>query len=184
MSIQDLIKKRRSITPEQFNTKKIDDKTIDILLESANWAPTHKKTEPWRFKIVTGNSKIKFGEFLAKKYKQNTTKFSEYKFKKLLEKPNKASHVLLICMQRDQNESVPEWEEVAAVSMAVQNLWLTATDLNIGGYWSSPSFINQMNEFTELNLGEKCLGIFYLGYHDNNANERIPGSIKNKVKSI
>ena len=118
MSILDLIKTRRSIFPEQFNSKEIDDETIDILLESANWAPTHKKTEPWRFKIIRGDSKIRLGEFLARKYKENTAKFSEYKFKKLLKKPILSSVVLLICMQRDHNESIPEWEEVAAVSMA------------------------------------------------------------------
>ena len=84
MSILDLIKTRRSIFPEQFNSKEIDDETIDILLESANWAPTHKKTEPWRFKIIRGDSKIRLGEFLARKYKENTAKFSEYKFKKLI----------------------------------------------------------------------------------------------------
>ena len=95
-----------------------------------------------------------------------------------------SSVVLLICMQRDHNESIPEWEEIAAVSMAIQNLWLTATDLNIGGYWSSPSFINKMNEFTKFNSGERCLGIFYLGYYDKKTNERVPGSIKNKVSII
>lgn len=184
MSILDLIKTRRSIFPEQFNSKEIDDGTIDILLESANWAPTHKKTEPWRFKIIRGDSKIRLGEFLARKYKENTAKFSEYKFKKLLKKPMLSSVVLLICMQRDHNESIPEWEEIAAVSMAIQNLWLTATDLNIGGYWSSPSFINKMNEFTKLNSGERCLGVFYLGYYDKKTNERVPGSIKNKVSII
>ena len=59
MSILDLIKTRRSIFPEQFNSKEIDDGTIDILLESANWAPTYKKTEPWRFKIIRGDTKIR-----------------------------------------------------------------------------------------------------------------------------
>ena len=47
-------------------------------------------------------------------------------------------------MQRDPNESIPEWEEIASVSMSVQNMWLMATNLNIGGYWSSTKLINFM----------------------------------------
>jgi hypothetical protein len=41
-----------------------------------------------------------------------------------------------------------------------------------------------MNEFTKLNSGERCLGVFYLGYYDKKTNERVPGSIKNKVSII
>ena len=74
MSILDLIKTRRSIFPEQFNSKEIDDETIDLLLESANWAPTHKKTEQFA-KYVSGVDENNLLE---------STKFNEQK--KLLEK--------------------------------------------------------------------------------------------------
>ena len=46
-----IIKNRRSVFPQQYNTKPITRDTILQVLEAANWAPTHKKTEPWRFKI-------------------------------------------------------------------------------------------------------------------------------------
>ena len=38
-------------------------------------------------------------------------------------------------MKRDK--SLPKMEEVAAVSMAVQNMWLTATAHGVGCYWST-----------------------------------------------
>lgn len=68
-------------------------------------------------------------------------------------------------MQRDPAERVPEWEEVAAVACAVQNLWLSCTAYGIGGYWSTPHSIIEAREFLELADGERCLGLFYLGYH-------------------
>ena len=98
-----------------------------------------------------------------------------------MEKVKKSSAIILICMQRDPKESVPEWEEIAAVSMSVQNMWLMATDLKIGSYWSSPKLINVIDEFIPLNQGERCLGIFYMGQHDENINHRIPGPIEDKV---
>ena len=61
MEIFEHIKKRRSVYPHQFSEEKIDDEAIQKLLETANWAPTHRKTEPWRFKILTGESKQKAG---------------------------------------------------------------------------------------------------------------------------
>ena len=44
---------------------------------------------------------------------------------------------------------VPEWEEIAAVSMAVQNMYLTCTANNIGCYWSSPKIVDHLNDSIE-----------------------------------
>jgi nitroreductase len=84
--------------------------------------------------------------------------------------------VIAICMQRDPKESVPEWEEVAAVAMAVQNMWLVAHQKGIGAYWSSPSFITEMHRFFEFNEGEKCLGFFYMGKYDDGLEPGIRNS--------
>ena len=97
-------------------------------------------------------------------------------------KLKKSSVIILICMQRDLNESIPEWEEIASVSMSVQNMWLMATDLKIGAYWSSTKFINCIDEFIPLDKGESCLGIFYMGKYDDQTLFRSPRPIDEKVK--
>ncbi|MET6989747.1 nitroreductase family protein [Sediminicola arcticus] len=181
MDLKEIIKNRRSVMPVQYNTKPISKEQINQLLEAANWAPTHKKTEPWRFKVLHGVSQEKLGSFLAEKYKETEVKFSAFKYNKLQENPKKAGAIIAICMQRDPKESIPEWEEVAAVAMAVQNMWLTATDMGLGSYWSSPGLIKFMNEFFELESGETCLGFFYLGNFDVSTDERVPGPISNKT---
>ena len=181
MKIKDIIKKRRSVFPAQYNNTPIRKEDITDLLEAANCAPTHRKTEPWRFKVFHGKSQEELGLFLAKKYKETTDKFKEFKYNKTMNNPKKAAAVIAICMQRDPAESLPEWEEIAATAMAVQNMWLLATEKGIGSYWSSPGLIKYMGEFIELNEGERCLGFFYLGYYDEFSPERIPGPIEDKV---
>jgi nitroreductase len=168
--------------PDQFNNEPIADEKINLIIEAANWAPTHKKTEPWRFKILKGKSKDSLGDFLSKKYEESSSIVSEYKFKKLHQKSKKSAVVILICMQRDPKKSIPEWEEIASVAMAVQNMWLMATELNIGSYWSSPLYINNISEFIPLNKGEKCLGIFYMGNFNKKKQVRIPNPIEEKIK--
>lgn len=182
--IFDLIKKRRSVFPVQYNSESITKETIEKLLEAANWAPNHKKTEPWRFKVLMGDSKARLGEFLSKKYQEVEAKPKQIKIKKLQENPKKAAAIITICMQRDPNESLPEWEEIAATAMAVQNMWLAATELGIGSYWSSPGLIKYMDEFLDLNNGEKCLGFFYLGYSDEEIIQGAREPIANKVEWI
>lgn len=171
--IFDLIKKRRSIFPPQFIDKPISKETIEKILEAANWAPTHKKTEPWRFKVLMGEKKQELGAFLSSKYQEVDANPKQMTIKKLQFNPSNSGAVIAICMQRDPKESLPEWEEVAAVAMAVQNMWLCCTELGIGSYWASPGLIKFMDEFFDLKEGEKCLGFFYMGYFDG---EVIPSA--------
>ncbi len=179
--IFDLIKRRRAVFPAQYNKKPIAKSDLVKILEAANWAPTHKKTEPWRFKVLLGESKEKLGLFLSYKYLDTEPKPKEIKARKLIENPKKAAAVIAICMQRDPKESIPEWEEIAATAMAVQNMWLCCTELGIGSYWSSPGLIQYMDEFFEMNEGEKCLGFFYMGYYDGEVPEVNRTPITDKV---
>jgi nitroreductase len=150
-------------------------------LEAANYAPTHKKTEPWRFKVLQGESKEKLGLFLSLKYMETDAKPKQFKVEKLIQNPKKAAAVIAICMQRDPLESLPEWEEVAATAMAVQNMWLCCTEMGIGSYWSSPGLIQYMDDFFELSPGEVCLGFFYMGYYDEEISEVVKGPWQEKV---
>lgn len=165
-----IIRERRSIYPHAYTSQLIEDELIMELLENANYAPTHRLTEPWRFKVLAGEKKAALGDLLAQLYQERTPEgdFLERKYNKTKEKPRQASHVLAICMHRDPQARVPEWEEIAATAMAVHNIWLSATAHQIGAYWSSPVAIDhpKCRLFLNLKEEERCLGFLYLGYHN------------------
>lgn len=164
--ISEIISSRRAVYPAQYNSDPISKEEIQAILEAANWAPTHRRTEPWRFKVLQGDAKKKLAGFLAKTYKEKGENFSEVKYRKYQENPLKATCIIAICMQRDPSESIPEWEEIASTAMAVQNMWLMASTMRIGSYWGSPGVIKYMNEFFEMEDGERCLGFFYMGKYN------------------
>tara|TARA_B100001146_G_C16201135_1_gene444775 strand:+ start:4698 stop:5258 length:561 start_codon:yes stop_codon:yes gene_type:complete len=167
MSIDQLIASRRAVFPVQYSEAPITKEEISQLLEAANWAPTHRRTEPWRFKVFHSEASRKgLSDFLARTFEETAVKFSKIKQKKIAEKPLQSACVIAICMQRDPNESVPEWEEIAATAMAVQNMWLAATEMGIGAYWSSPGLRNHLNAHVSMGEGEQCLGFFYMGKYD------------------
>ena len=177
-----IIAKRRSIFPIQFSGKEVTDSQLQELFEAANWAPTHRCTEPWRFKVFRGEKKTGLGRFLVDAYTKTTPKFSKRKSLAIAEKIKLSDAVVLICMKRDEKESVPEWEEIAATAMAVQNLWLTATELGLGGYWSTPAYVDQIGDFISMEEGESCLGLFYLGAFEGSIHTREPGDWREKVQ--
>ncbi len=167
LEISTVIRSRRSIYPDQYINKEIPKKIIEEILENANWAPTHRLTEPWRFKVFTGAAKERLSNYLGDWYLTNTPsqEYSKIKHRKTKNKPLQSGCVIAICMARDPKESVPEWEEIASVACAVQNMWLTCAAMGIGAYWSSPSSILEASEFLKLGENERCLGLFYMGYY-------------------
>ena len=176
--VNKLIRSRRSVFPKMYNDQPIAKEIIQEILESANTAPTHKLTQPWRFKVFRGKALRALGGELAKRYKERAgDHFKETKYLKTLKKPTQSACVIAICMQRDLDERVPEWEEVAAVACAVQNMWLSCTAYGIGSYWSSPKTISDVHKFLNLKEEEYCLGFFYMGYYD----AEIPASPRNPV---
>lgn len=165
--LSSLIRQRRAVFPASYISKPIDREIIEQILENAAWAPTHRRTEPWRFKVFLGDGLQYLSRYMETHYRANTPadQFSEVRLRKVAQNPLKAACVIAICLQRDPEESVPEWEEVAAVSCAVQNMWLTCTAYGIGAYWSTPRAALEADAFLELAPGERCLGFFYMGYH-------------------
>ena len=185
-SLTDLIRTRRSIFPPQFNEKPVDQSVLEEILENANWAPTHKLTEPWRFKVVRGEALGRLGDFMANRYLETTPRklFLEKKFEKMKANPRRSAAVILICLRRDPEERIPEWEELASVAAAVQNMWLSCHAHGLGGYWSTPGIIEEMGDFIQLDPREKCLGLFYLGYYDNPPNQPSRNGIESKTEWI
>lgn len=86
-------------------------------------------------------------------------------------------------MRRDEKKSIPEWEEIASVSMAVQNIWLSCVTYEIGCYWSSPKYANELSKFLNLKINEKCLGFFYMGkFNHKNQKPTKRNNINSKIE--
>lgn len=164
----DLIKNRRSVFPKQFEQgKRIDDAIVSQILENANWAPSHGQTEPWKFVVFTGEGLQKLATFQAELYKKEAGEnFKEATYQTLSANPLKASHVIALCMKRDPNKKFPEVEEIAALSCAVQNIYLSTTAYGVGGYWTTGgvTYKPSAKEFFGLGEDDKLMGFFYLGH--------------------
>ena len=161
--LKNIIETRRSTFPKSYSTEEIEEDVLTEILNSATFAPNHKRTKPWRLKVFRDDEKNQLGKKLGEIYKQTTNpqSFLEKKYADISDKVSKSNVIITICV--NFSGLLPEWEEIAATSMAVQNMYLTATAHEIGCYWSTPGMINHLNEFLDLDENQKCIGLFYLG---------------------
>jgi nitroreductase len=168
--IEEVIRKRRTVKPDKMNGRIIPDDTIVELLSNADWAPTHARTEPWRF-IIMGPARVKeFVKRHADLYKLHTdpSRFTPEKYDKLISNGENVSHIIIAWMRRAPSKKIPAIEEVSATSAAIQNLLLTATAKGIASFWSTSGLAHHPALKDEFRLGEEdlILGIIYLGYSD------------------
>lgn len=170
-SVTRVIRQRRSIYADEFLEKEIPQSVVEEILTNATWAPTHKMTEPWRFIVLQGSQQQKFGSFMADYYKSYyDSRLSEedslLRYKYLLKYPLNASCMVAIILVRHPKIALPEWEELAAVSCAVQNMALSCTAQGLGGYWSSTDAAIAYVQQLGLAENEQSLGLFFMGYQD------------------
>ena len=161
--LKEIIESRRSIFPKSYTDEEIEEDVLQEILNSAIFAPNHKKTKPWRLKVFRKEEKDQLGKKLAEIYKSTVApqNFLEKKYQDISDKISKTDTIVTISV--NFSGLVPEWEEIAATAMAVQNMYLTSTANNIGCYWSTPGMMNHLGEFLGLEENQRCYGLFYLG---------------------
>ena len=166
--INNIIKDRRTIYPEQFSDRKIHKEIITNLLNNAVWAPNHGMTQPWRFQVFMEEGRKELSDFLYQFYKDHMPKedYKALKHDRFRDRPLRSSAVIAVGMKRDPKEKIREIEEIEAVACAIQNIYLTATAYGIGTFWSSPRMLYypEIKPFFDMGEKDKMLGLLYLGY--------------------
>lgn len=185
-----LIADRRSVFPKDYaQGEVVPEEIVSKILENANWAPTHKLTEPWRFVVFAGKGLKKLADFQAACYKGVTEKDGSYKeerFQNLLTKPMQSSHIIAVGMKRDPEKRIREVEEIGAVFCAVQNMQLTAAAYGIGCYLSTGgiTYFDEAKSFFGLDDEDKLIGFLHLGVISAEIRPGRRKPIEEKVKWI
>lgn len=185
----ELIRLRRSVFPKDYTGEKVEDTIVRQMLENANWAPTHKLTEPWRFVVFTGEGLKKLADFQSECYKQVTEAdgtFREDRYVSLKTKPMESSHIIAVGMKRDEKKSLPEWEELGAVFCAIENIYLTATAYGVGCYLSTGGITNfeEAKEFFGLGKEDRLCGFLHVGMPKTIGHERRRKPVAEKIRWV
>ena len=187
MQLPQHITKRRSIFPQFMTDRVVPEEILHAVLEAANEAPSHKKTEPWRYRVYQGEGRRKLLQEIQSVYeaRSGAGTWTEQLAKKFGKKLEQAPVVLAVFLHRNVAKTVPEWEEVAAVACSVQNIWTSLAEYDLGGYWSSPGFLcGDYGAFPGTPETYRCLGLFYLGYHQAPDLPRPRGNWVDKVTFV
>jgi len=160
-------------------TREVPLALLDQVLEDAHWAPTHGLTQPWRFHVFHGRSKLlDLSEGLQAVFRATvpTEQQDQATLDKLFAYPAGSAAAVALLVHVPAKSRMPEWEEVAAVCCAAQNLMLSAHTQGLGSFWSTttatilPEFVRWLGADPE---EYRSLGIVYLGWPKDGAHEQL-----------
>lgn len=107
---------------------------LDQLCTLATWAPNHKKTWPWCFAQVTGESRTSLGNVAADamlRYGDSSEKVLKTRTKYL------RAPAILVVGAHGGDTPLRSAENRDATCAGIQNILLGATAVGLASYWSS-----------------------------------------------
>ena len=147
VDLEEAIRTRR--THKAYGPEPVDRETLAELLELARWAPNHKLTNPWRFRVVGPETlrrlKEAAGEEAASKLERAPTLVV-------------ASAALSGDPERDE-------EDVEATACATYIVLLAAHARGLAGYWRTPEVLRTSAGCAAVDMGEgeRFVGLIHLG---------------------
>ena len=166
-----VIASRRDVRGNNFINKKISNKKLNIILNSALHAPSVGYSQPWHFILVDKEKKDLVYEHFTKSFDKSKDKF--------LDKPLYNSLKLEGIKESDVNIAVYYKKSTSnilgqtymkrtgeySVVCAILNMWLTARALNIGMGWVSILKPKKINKIFDIDKNEyKFIAYLCFGY--------------------
>jgi nitroreductase len=146
---------------------------VERVIQAGGWAPNHYRTEPWRFVVLTGDSRRELGEVMARSLLQRLLPNqegpeAEAELERERRKPMRAPVVIAVAAVPSDQPKVVAIEEFQAVAAAAQNMLVAAHALGLGAMWRTgrPAYDPAVKAFLGLPDEAHIVAFVYLGYPD------------------
>jgi len=123
MDVIEAIRSRRSIG--KVTDQRPSREQIETILDAATWAPNHHLTHPWRFVVVAGDERIRFGEVMARSKldrMEREGRSTGGEAERLVAKALRAPVIIAVGVELTDAPKVIEVEEIESGAAAVQNM--------------------------------------------------------------
>jgi nitroreductase len=183
----DLLLSRRSVKPQMMTTPGPTPAQLDTILTAAARVPDHKKLAPWRFVVLEGDARVKFGEVIAQALIADDAKTGRGPASpvRLETERNRLSHaptVVAVISRVVETPGAPEWEQVLSCGAACFNMCIAANALGFGTSWLTEWYSYNADVANALGCAanERIAGFVHIG----TAAERQPDRDRPALSAI
>lgn len=165
--VEEIARSRRSnlrMDPD----RPVTDDLVDRLIAMAATAPNHRRTFPWRFRVLTGDARAALGEALAAHLVAAGD--PPEKIAKARSKYLRAPTIVVVASRVGDSPTMTA-ENRDAVSAALQTLLLGATAAGLASLWSTGAAVesSEVRQVCAFDPTDRVVGIVYLGWPTSEA---------------
>jgi nitroreductase len=144
-------------------SREVDSALVDRIVNSAQWAPNHKRTWPLRVAIITGNSRRTLGDSIADAMAVHGD--DEMKVTKTRGKFMRSPIIIVVASAEGATTNETE-ENKYAVAAGVQNMLLMAESFGLAALWGSPAkgANTAITSMCSMESTDHVMGIIYVGW--------------------
>ncbi len=137
---------------------------LEQIIRAGTRAPDHGRLRPWRFTVFEGDARGQLGDAMANCLRSRIPNSPQEHLDAERGKAMRAPLVVVVGAKISKGK-IPEIEQVAAVSAAIQNMLLAAHRLGFGAMWKTgaAAYDPQVKALCGLAPEDHIVGIVYLG---------------------
>ena len=110
---------------------------LATILDAAVRAPDHGRLRPWRFMLIEGAQRQKFGDILAAAALRRTPALSAGDLQRERDKAMRAPLVIVVACRTVSGTKVPIIEQILAAGAAAQNILLGLHNFGYAAAWKT-----------------------------------------------
>lgn len=138
---------------------------LQTILAAGAHAPDHGRMTPWRFVIIVGDQRERFGRILADSRRRANPEAGAQDLETEAAKALRAPTIVAVAARPSERVGVPEVEQVLSAAAAAQNMFLAAHALGLGAMWKTGAAAYDPQVKTALGLlaEDHIVGFLYIG---------------------
>lgn len=139
---------------------------LNNIIKAGLKACDHGWLRPWKYIVIEGDARKKFGELLEKtKSSMSGSPLNEKESDKIRSKALRAPLIIAVVAKIVEHPKVPEIEQVMSAAASAQMMMTAAHAQGIGAIWRSGALMFEKTMHSGLNLNENdsLVGFIYLG---------------------
>jgi nitroreductase len=135
------------------------------VLQAAVRAPDHGRLRPWRFMLIEGDQRRKFGEMLAASALRRTPGLGEGDLQRERGKALRAPLIIVVACRIVPGTKVPAIEQLMAAGAAAQNILLALHSLGYVAAWKTgeAAYDTEVKKSLGLAADDHVVGFIYAG---------------------
>jgi nitroreductase len=138
---------------------------IATILEAAVRAPDHGRLRPWRFMLIEGTQRKKFGDILAASAMRRNPALSAGDLQREHDKAMRAPLIILVACRVVPGTKVPVIEQILAAGAAAQNILLGLHNFGYAAAWKTgdAAYDPEVKKSLGLAADDHIVGFIYTG---------------------